>query len=171
MAYTPYSQYNPYNFQPAYQSPYVPPRYDASQMSGQQIPATPTPAQAPVQQPTVSQNGFVCRPVTSKEEAMAVQADYLSPGTIMPDLGHGMMYLKRFDANTGLSNFFEFAIVQGKPEEDNIAVPVKENVDYSEIFKDFGSQLDSLSDRVDTLMDKIESYKPKTTSQRSASKE
>ncbi len=171
MAYTPYNQYSPYNLQNSYLGPYVQPRYDTNPINTSPITPSVSPVQNPIPQPPISQNGFVCRPVTSKEEAMAVQADYLSPGTIMPDLGHGMMYLKRFNANTGLSDFFEFSIVQGKTGDDSNTNPVQESVDYSEIFRGFNDQLVSLSERVDEIKDKIESYKAKPTSQRVANKE
>lgn len=53
--------------------------------------------------------GFTCRPVTSREEAVAAQVDFFGPGTIMPDLGHGMIYLKRFNTTTGESDFLAFS--------------------------------------------------------------
>lgn len=52
---------------------------------------------------------FTCRPVTSREEALAVQTDFFSPGTLMPDMAHGVIYMKRFNSNTGSSDFMEFA--------------------------------------------------------------
>lgn len=55
--------------------------------------------------------GFVCRPVTSRAEAEAIQCEYFGPGTLMPDLAHGMVYLKRFNRNTGTSEMFDFASV------------------------------------------------------------
>lgn len=58
---------------------------------------------------------FACHPVGSREEAVAAQTDYFSAGLVMPDLSHGMIYLKRFNQQTGASDFFEFRIMQ--PEE------------------------------------------------------
>lgn len=60
---------------------------------------------------------FNCRPVTSKEEAQAVQVDFFGPGTLMPDLGHGVVYLKRFNQNTGACDIFEFTAQQTKEPE------------------------------------------------------
>lgn len=54
--------------------------------------------------------GYVCRPVTSREEAVAVTVDFLGPGTIMPDFGHGMIYFKRFNPNSGGAEFFDFSV-------------------------------------------------------------
>lgn len=67
----------------------------------------------PVQQNMTQPNiGFVCRPVTSRSEADAVQCEYFAAGTLMPDLAHGTVYLKRFNQNTGTSEMFEFKLVQ-----------------------------------------------------------
>lgn len=62
--------------------------------------------QMPMQQPP----GFNCRPVTSREEAVATQVDFMSPGTIMPDFAHGVIYFKRFNGNTGASDFLTYAL-------------------------------------------------------------
>ena len=84
------------------------------------------PASAPV--PQNGQNGalFGVQPVTSREEAVAVIADPLSAGVLLPDLAHGVIYVKRFNPNTGASDFGEFAYVQSRP---NVEAPV-ENGDY-----------------------------------------
>lgn len=70
----------------------------------------------------IQQNGsntqtmFLCRPVTSREEAIAAQVDFMGPGTIMPDLSHGKIYLKRFNQNTGSSDFFVFSAQAEEPQ-------------------------------------------------------
>lgn len=99
-------------------------------------------AQQPMTQPapqtvqTPPQNAaFACRPVTSREEAIAVQADYFGPGTLMPDLGHGVIYLKRFNPNTGSSDFVEFRVAQ--PEEPK---PAPEYVTRQE-FEEFVNRM------------------------------
>lgn len=96
----------------AYTPPYYP-QYNPMPYGREQYP-TQMPAQAP-QTPTPP-SGFICRPVTSREEAVAVQVDFLGPGTVMPDLGHGMIYLKRFNAQTGASDLLEF--VYSPPREE-----------------------------------------------------
>ena len=65
----------------------------------------------------VAQQSFSCRPVTSREEAVAVQADFFSMGTLMPDLAHGVVYLKRINQQTGAADFFEFAYRQPEAEQ------------------------------------------------------
>lgn len=76
----------------------------------------------PQGQPPVNNQaaGYVCRPVTSREEAVAVTVDFLGPGTIMPDFGHGMIYFKRFNPNSGGAEFFVFS-VQPPPQPQQSA--------------------------------------------------
>lgn len=57
---------------------------------------------------TVQPQGFSVRAVTGREEAVAAQVDFGGMGTLMPDLGHGVIYLKRFNPNTGSCDIFEF---------------------------------------------------------------
>lgn len=72
-----------------------------------QQPQQYTPPQTYAQQPA-----FACHPVTSREEAVAAQTEYFSAGLVMPDLAKGRIYLKRFNQNTGASEFFEFGLIQ-----------------------------------------------------------
>lgn len=58
---------------------------------------------------------FAVQPVTSREEALAVIADPMSPGVLLPDLGHGVIYVKRFNPNTGISDFGEFRLAPAQP--------------------------------------------------------
>lgn len=66
---------------------------------------------APAALPTTS---FACRPVTSREEAVAAQVDFFGPGTLMPDLGHGVVYLKRFNQQTGACDLVEFTVQENR---------------------------------------------------------
>lgn len=93
--------------------------------------AAPVSAYQPVSAPA-PQNGqmagnFAVQPVTSREEALAVIADPMSAGVLLPDLSHGVIYMKRFNPNTGASDFGEFAFVQ--PKAAPVETPV-ENPDY-----------------------------------------
>lgn len=95
-----------YGYPPAYGAQARPvsfaaaPWYAAAQMQ-QNAPTAPAAASAPA---------FTVQPVTRKEEALAVIADPMSPGVLMPDLDHGVIYVKRFNMNTGTSDFAEFAL-------------------------------------------------------------
>lgn len=61
--------------------------------------------------------------MTSREEAVAVIADPLSAGVLLPDLAHGVIYVKRFNPNTGASDFGEFQLVQ--PQAAPVEKPVE----------------------------------------------
>ena len=94
-----YPYYNPYQFAPQ-SAPQ--PRFD-------QMGANPPQMQnAPVPQQAQQVAAFLTRPVTSREEAVAAQVD-VSPSTI---------YLKRFNPNTGASDFFTFTLEQPKAEPE-----------------------------------------------------
>lgn len=84
-----------------------------------QPPATGYPTQLPQAPQTAPQaaTGYACRPVTSKEEALGVQVDFFGAGTLMPDLAHGVIYLKRFNQQTGSCDLIEFTAQQAKQEE------------------------------------------------------
>ena len=82
--------------------------YNPSYMPQQYAPSAP------------NTNTFTCRPVTSRLEAESAQVDFLGAGTVMPDLAHGCVYIKRFNPNTGASDFLVFTMQQA-PE----ATPVQ----------------------------------------------
>lgn len=125
-----YPPYNPYF--PAYppQNGFQPPR--APEM-GQGYPpnavSQPAAPQAPGQ-------GFSSRPVTSREEALAVQVDFLGPGTLMPDLTHDVIYLKRFNPNTGSCDFATFALQRPAPEPPAQSVEFATKDDLREIYRE-----------------------------------
>ena len=60
------------------------------------------------QPPQTAAPAYTCKPVTSREEAIAASTNYLGLGDIMPDLAHNVIYLKRFNRDTGVSDFLEF---------------------------------------------------------------
>lgn len=98
----------------AYYPGFAPFQPHQTQIMPQMVNYTPAAQNAPAGQPGSSQ-GFVCRPVASREEAVAAQTDFFGPGILMPDLGHGMIYLKRFNQTTGASDLLEFAYVPTQP--------------------------------------------------------
>lgn len=130
--------------------PYTYPNYGAfnnqNYMPQNYAPAPPT--QPQTQQNGVNgQPGYLCRPVTSRLEAEAVQVDFLGPGTIMPDLAHGTIYLKRFNPNTGASDFISFVMEQ--PQE---MAPVQ----YAP-----ADAIDGLKSEIENLKAEIENLKKK----------
>ena len=101
--------------------------FNQGYMDGQQYIQPPQPMQPQMQQvgqqrQQQQQSNYSCVPVTSREEAMAVRAELLSLGTIMPDLAHGCIYLKRLNQNTGTSEFFEF-VYSTLPQEEPQKMP------------------------------------------------
>ena len=84
----------------------------------QQASYIPQQQTAPVAQQAAPQPGFRIQAVASKEEAMAMQTDFFGPGIVMPCLGRGAIYLKRFDPNTGLSDLMEFIYAPPHPKQE-----------------------------------------------------
>lgn len=84
----------------------------------------PTP-QPPMMQQPQQQPGYRVQPVTGREEALAVPVDYLGAGTLLPDLAHGVIYLKRFNGNTGASDFLTFAYAAPQQDEHPGQVDLK----------------------------------------------
>lgn len=117
MSYPPY--YTPYQF-----GSYSPSRPRFDQMADN----TPLPQNAAQTAPVAQSQGFYVRPVTSREEAVASQVDFFGPGTIMPDLSHGVIYLKRFNPQSGASDFFVFTVEQPK-EEAPVQYATKEDIE------------------------------------------
>lgn len=117
------------------------------------------PASAPVGS---TQPGYVCRPVTSREEAVASQVDFLGPGSVMPDFGHGMIYFKRFNPNSGAAEFYEFTLRQPQPPAQQSAAPVA---------YDPRGDIDTLRGEVEALRGELEDIKkagPKRTGGKAA---
>lgn len=59
---------------------------------------------------------FVCRPVASKEEVLAFPADFMGTPQFFPDLGHGVVYMKRFNTQTGAADTLEFKAEKSQEE-------------------------------------------------------
>lgn len=55
------------------------------------------------------QESFPCRPVTSREEALATPADFMRP-LLLPDFAHNCVYVKRVNPNTGASDILEYRL-------------------------------------------------------------
>ena len=49
---------------------------------------------------------------------MAIPSDFFGSGIIMPCLGQGSIYLKRFNQNTGLSDLLEFVYAPPQPKQE-----------------------------------------------------
>lgn len=111
----------------------------------------PYPMQQPAQRPQTQQGGYLCFPVTSREEAVANRVEAFGPTLIMPDLGHGTVYFKRFNEQTALADFEEFRRVQ--PQEETPPAPV---LDYGAIVTAFAGRLDEIGGKIDSLAEKLD---------------
>lgn len=104
-----YSTYmpNPYPVQQPY-----PPRQDMPQpmMIPPQMQQAPQQMAQPVQGLSPSS-----RPVTSREEATGVAADFSGSPMVFPDIAHNRVYIKRWNFSAGAADFIEYAPAQ--PEE------------------------------------------------------
>lgn len=64
------------------------------------------------QQPNYQQNyqqpSYTVQQVTSREEMLAAQIDFMGLGGLFPDRGHGVVYIKRFNPMTGTSDVEEY---------------------------------------------------------------
>jgi len=87
-----------------------------------------------IYQPPIQNANFSCRAVTSKEEALAAQTEYFSLGTIMPDLAHNVIYFKRFNPQTGSSDFAEFKLAAA-PTQPVQYVTAAEFAEFKESIK------------------------------------
>lgn len=73
---------------------------------------------------------------------MATQVDFLGPGTIMPDFGHGMIYFKRFNPNSGGAEFFDFSVQpppQAQPQVASAAPAYDPREDIEGLRSDFAA--------------------------------
>lgn len=102
--------------------------------------------------PQQQQSNYSCVPVSSREEAMAVRAELLSMGTIMPDLAHNCIYLKRLNQNTGTAEFFEFAYTPVQQQE----TPKMQNQPIEYVPKE---DFDKLCDVVIKMQKELQSMK------------
>ena len=94
----------------AYASPYMP-----------QMPVGYYPPQRPQDfgsqmQTQQTQPGFMVRPVASPEEARAVPTDFSGAVTVMPDLPHGVIYVKALNYNDGTSVFATYKLDTPAPQ-------------------------------------------------------
>lgn len=92
------------------------------------------------------------RPVTSREEAMGVAADFSGAPMVFPDVTNNRVYIKRWDLASGGPAFQEYAPVpsaQPQPEQ-----PAKNDVTWAST-----QEVQELRDLVDKLQAEIDRLK------------
>lgn len=122
--------YNTYNYQPY--------------TSGYNTVNTPYQSQQPMQSQQPAQaGGYICRPVTCREEAVAAQVDYFSAGLVMPDFAHGVIFVKRFNPNTGVSDFGEFKYTPPAPVPESGSIDTSQFITRKE-FEEFTRRMQAM---------------------------
>lgn len=148
--------------QPVYYGPYQPQQPyqyqdQLNQLRGMQY--QPQPVQT-TQSPYMngqpfSQGGFICCPVTSREEAVAFRVEAFGPAVIMPDLGHGMIYFKRFNDKTATADFSEFQYCTPQ-NGGTVTQEHPQGIDIPAILCGFTKRIDELGQKVDSIIDRLE---------------
>lgn len=116
------SNYPPYQPQPymPQPGPYMAPQAFQSRpdmMAPSSLPQPQTPPQQP-QNPVMGLSN-ASRPVTSREEAMGVAADFSGARMLFPDIAHNRVYVKWWDFGRGEPVFQEYApVVRPAPEQE-----------------------------------------------------
>ena len=117
------------------------------------------PMQQPVPQPvqsaqtvgsTNTQPNFFCRPVASKEEALGVPVDFMGAPMFFPDLAHNVVYMKRFNTNSGSADVFEFKLDAPREKQEQVPTQVAAFAPLDE-FIDMKDTVQNLKDEVDRL--------------------
>ena len=98
-------------------------------------------------QQTSPQNSFFCRPVASKEEALAVPVDFMGSPMFFPDLAHNVIYMKRFNTNTGAADIFEF---HGQQAQEQFSPPPQSFAPLDE-FNAMKETISQMKDEIDRL--------------------
>lgn len=141
--YPPYAM--PQGYQPMYQQ-------------GYQAPAC-LPTQT-VNQPQPQAQGLNGRMVTSREEALGVPVDFMGGLMVFPDVSHGAVYTKVFNAQTGQAEFAEYRRV-ARPE------PRAEGTEAYAL----DSDVKALRAKVDELTDRLAAIQPRRRAQKEAAED
>lgn len=149
------SNFPPYSFQPYMQ-------HNGSYIATQAFQPRPdVQAVQPVQPPQNSAQGPqgqivgispASRPVTSREEAQAVGADFSGAMMLFPDITHNCVYIKRWDICAGGPIFDEYApVVRPSPEPASSSTPTAEWASVQD--------MQALKDAIDKLQEEINRLK------------
>lgn len=136
-----------YNYgYPAYNQAYGPVQSYQAPVYPQPIQTAPAPSQAAQQ--GAQGLSSASRPVTNREEAIAVPADFSGAPMVFPDLSNSRIYLKRWNMQTGSADFEEFARVPPASNEPQKPVAFASLEDFQ-----------TLQDTVSALQEEIERLK------------
>ena len=107
-------------------------------------------------------NSLAGRVVTSKEEALGVPVDFMGTPMFFPDLAHGVVYMKKFNTNTGAADIFEFRVAPTEPPKETPAITYVPMSDF-----------EAMSKKVESLEEELKNLNTtkRTTSQKGAVKD
>lgn len=91
------------------------------------------------------------RPVSSKEEAMAVGADFSGAPMIFPDMAHNAVYVKRWDFQTGSAVFTEYAPKDTPTPPDGPAAMYATQGDFKEFAENLSARLEDIEAKIEKL--------------------
>lgn len=160
-----YPGFNPYVGAMYPQNVGYPQNYMQAQNMGQ-IPSMPgpnVPVAGNVPAQPQAQNGFICVPVTSREEAVATRVEAFGPPALMPDFGHGMIYFKRFNEKTALADFAEFKLVP-EGEKTQEVKETQKGPDLMALVGAFQGRFDAIEGKFDGLDSKFGAIEDKVDS-------
>lgn len=141
-----YPYYNPYF--PAQNAPQMRPVEMGQNYAAQQnVPQTANMGQT-------QGISIASRPVSSKEEAMAVGADFSGAPMIFPDMAHNAIYVKRWDFQTGSAAFVEYVPKDAVPEAPAAVYATQ---------GDFKELAEKLTERMEDIEADLERLKKKGT--------
>ena len=107
---------------------------------------------------STAQPNFFCRPVASKEEALGVPVDFMGSPMFFPDLAHNVIYMKRFNTNTGAADIFEF---HGQQAQEQPSAPTSSFAPLDE-FNATKETIGQLKETISQLQSEIDQLKKPT---------
>lgn len=135
-SYTPQMGFN--NMQPSMQTNQFVPQPQPQQMAPQNV-------------------AIQGRMVTSREEALGVPADFSGNPIFMPCLSEGKIYCKKFNMNTGASDFAEYRLVptpqpQAQQDGNNMSfTPLQDFQNLNDMVSEMQDTINSLQKEIDRL--------------------
>lgn len=146
---------------------YQPPQYQMPPQAPQFQPNS-TPAMVPPQPMAQNRPNYICYPVGSVEEAVASRVEAFDPPHIMLDFSHDLIYYKKFNQQTGGSDFATFKRVANNDQKPAQA----SGPDYEALVQSFSSRLDGVDEKLENLLDILEKLKiPRSVPSKGAAKE
>lgn len=128
------------------------PRLDMQAYQPQQMQAPAQTTQQPVQGLSMAS-----RPVTSREEAAGVAADFSGSLMVFPDISHNRVYVKRWNVNAGAADFIEFVPAAPPPPQEE--QPQQESFVSLQDFQNLQDFTNNLQQALDSLQQEVSKLK------------